>query len=72
MADDGADGLDLIPTIVIRAALLLRPWGVLALEHDDTHRDRVPELLAADGHFGEIEAHRDLSGRPRYVTATRT
>ena len=67
----GADGLGLLPTIVERAALLLRPGGVLAVEHDDTHGSAVPALLSADGRFEQVRAHRDLGDRPRFATARR-
>jgi len=67
----GADGLDLIPTVISRAALLLTSGGVLAMEHDDSHGPVVARLLADDGRWSAIGPHRDLAGRPRYVTATR-
>lgn len=67
----GADGLDVIRPVVVRAATLLRPGGVLGVEHDDTHATAVPALLAADGRYERVEEHRDLVGRPRYATASR-
>lgn len=68
----GPAGLTVIPCVVARAAELLRPGGVLALEHDDTHGTAVPELLASDGRWRGIADHCDLSGRPRYATAVRS
>ena len=67
----GADGLDLMSTVASRAAWLLRPGGVLALEHDDTHATAVPALLSGDGRWADVVEHHDLSGRPRYATARR-
>ncbi|MGC5021648.1 peptide chain release factor N(5)-glutamine methyltransferase [Micromonospora sp. DT47] len=67
----GADGLDVIRPVLARAAQLLRPGGVLGVEHDDTHATAVPALLAADGRYEAVEEHRDLAGRPRFVTASR-
>ncbi|WP_343449027.1 peptide chain release factor N(5)-glutamine methyltransferase [Micromonospora oryzae] len=67
----GADGLDVIRPVLARAARLLRPGGVLGVEHDDTHGAAVPELLAADGRYEAVEEHRDLAGRPRFATARR-
>ncbi|MET7809091.1 peptide chain release factor N(5)-glutamine methyltransferase [Micromonospora chersina] len=67
----GADGLDVIRPVVGRAAALLRPGGVLGVEHDDTHATAVPALLSADGRYERVEEHRDLVGRPRYATASR-
>ncbi|MEO9138970.1 MAG: peptide chain release factor N(5)-glutamine methyltransferase [Jatrophihabitans sp.] len=65
----GADGLELIPAIIDCAARLLRPGGVLAMEHDDAHGDAVPALLVSDGRWTSIAARSDLSHRPRYVVA---
>lgn len=67
----GPDGLDLIPAVLSASARLLRPGGVLALEHDDTHQRSVPEMLCASGSWTEVRDHVDLTGRPRYATATR-
>ncbi|HEY3091000.1 MAG TPA: peptide chain release factor N(5)-glutamine methyltransferase [Jatrophihabitantaceae bacterium] len=65
----GVDGLAVIPAVIARAAQLLRPGGVLALEHDETHAHAVPALLG-DG-WRDVADHRDLTGRPRYATAMR-
>lgn len=67
----GADGLALMPGLVRRAADLLRPGGWLGIEHDDSHGWSLPELIRATGRFGEVTDHRDLAGRPRFVTARR-
>ncbi|SCL62126.1 peptide chain release factor N(5)-glutamine methyltransferase [Micromonospora yangpuensis] len=67
----GADGLSVIRPVVAAAARLLRTGGTLGLEHDDTHGTTVPELLAADGRFAAVVDHPDLTGRPRFVTASR-
>jgi release factor glutamine methyltransferase len=67
----GPDGLELIRDLVTRAATLLKPGGVVAIEHDDTHGEAVPDLLRATGAFGKIEDHDDLTGRPRFATAYR-
>ncbi len=67
----GADGLDLLPAVIARAGELLRPGGVLAVEHDDSHGQAVLQLLRGDGRFTELVDHRDLSGRPRFATARR-
>jgi len=65
----GDDGLGVIPDVIARAEALLRPGGVLAIEHDDTHGEAVPALLG-DG-WRDVADHRDLAGRPRYATAVR-
>lgn len=67
----GADGLDVIRPVVALAAALLRPGGVVGIEHDDKHAEAVPALLAADGRFDGVTAHRDWADRPRYATARR-
>ncbi len=67
----GADGLELMSTVTSLAAALLRPGGVLALEHDDTHVASVPALLIGDGRWTDVVDHDDLTGRPRYVTSRR-
>jgi release factor glutamine methyltransferase len=67
----GPDGMSVIVPIIALAARLLRPGGKLGIEHDDTTADQVVAALERDGTFGDITARRDLTGRPRFVTATR-
>jgi len=67
----GADGLVLLPAVIARAAELLRVGGFLALEHDESHVDSAPLVLAKDGRWHEITGHADLAGRPRFTTALR-
>ena len=67
----GPDGMAVIVPIIALAARLLRPGGKLGIEHDDTTADQVVAALDRDGTFGDITARRDLTGRPRFVTATR-
>ncbi len=68
----GPDGLEVVRPVIALAAALLRPGGVVGIEHDDVHGEAVPELLRADGRFTAVTAHDDLAGRPRYATARRT
>ncbi|MGD3153516.1 peptide chain release factor N(5)-glutamine methyltransferase [Tsukamurella tyrosinosolvens] len=63
----GADGLDLIRDLAPLAARLLAAGGAVAVEHDDSNGAGTAELLRAAG-FGGVAEHRDLAGRPRYVT----
>ncbi|MGA3539715.1 peptide chain release factor N(5)-glutamine methyltransferase [Micromonosporaceae bacterium DT194] len=65
----GPDGLAVIRPLIAAAARLLRPGGLLAIEHDDTHGALVPALLAAAGRFTGITGHADLTGRARFATA---
>ena len=67
----GADGLTVIRPVIALAARLLRPGGVVGIEHDDVHATAVPDLLRADGRFTDVEEQQDLAGRPRYATARR-
>lgn len=67
----GADGLALAPAVLARAAEALRPGGVLALEHDDSHAEALSALLTHSGLWRSVRDHHDLAGRPRYVTALR-
>ena len=67
----GPDGLDVIRPLISVAAGLLRPGGVLAIEHDDSHGSSVPALLAARQVLADVQDHADLNGRPRFVTARR-
>jgi release factor glutamine methyltransferase len=66
----GPDGLAVIPAVVRTAARLLRPGGVLALEHDETHQAAVLALLDPSS-WTDATGHSDLTGRDRYVTARR-
>lgn len=66
----GPDGLDALRVVAGVAARLLRPGGVLATEHDESHAEAVVGLVAAAG-FGEVASRRDLTGRPRFVTGER-
>jgi release factor glutamine methyltransferase len=70
----GADGLDAIRVLAVRAAVLLKPGGVLGVEHADVQgadaeHGGVPAVLAATGRWSEVRDHRDLAGRPRFTTA---
>lgn len=65
------DGLGVIVAVIARAAILLRPGGVVGIEHDDVHGEAVPGLLRDDGRFDQVVDHDDLAGRPRFATARR-
>ncbi|MDR1355522.1 MAG: peptide chain release factor N(5)-glutamine methyltransferase [Propionibacteriaceae bacterium] len=67
----GDDGLDALRAIAGTAVALLRPDGLLALEHDDSQGCTAPAALMTVGGFDEIVEHSDLADRPRYVTARR-
>lgn len=64
-------GLDHTRRLVAGAPALLCIGGLLALEVDSRRALQVAELVAASGAFTGIQVYRDLSGRDRFVTATR-
>lgn len=65
----GQDGLDAIRRLAVRGAELLRPGGVLGVEHADVQGESVPAVLAATGRWHEVRDHADLAGRARFTTA---
>jgi release factor glutamine methyltransferase len=65
----GQDGLDAIRVLEQRAALLLRPGGVVGAEHADVQGASAPGVFASTGRWLDVADHRDLAGRPRYLTA---
>lgn len=67
----GADGMAVIGPIVGLAGRWLREGARCAVEHDDTTSRRTVAQFTEDGNFTEVTSHRDLTGRPRFVTATR-
>jgi release factor glutamine methyltransferase len=67
----GPDGMAVINSIVDHAARLLRDGGRVAVEHDDTTSARTVEAFTRTGQFVDVTPRHDLTGRPRFVTATR-
>ena len=65
----GRDGLDVLRAVVARAAYLLRPGGVLVLEHGEHQGPGVAGVLAAAGRWGAVGSHPDLTGRTRATRA---
>lgn len=65
----GADGLDAIRVLAVRAADLLVPGGVVGVEHADVQGESVPAIFSATGRWHEVRDHQDLTGRARYTTA---
>src|SRR3954454_616280 len=64
----GPDGLDVPRSVIARAHDLLRPGGLLVIEHADVQGRTMVDLLTADG-WVDVADHRDLAGRDRYATA---
>jgi release factor glutamine methyltransferase len=66
------DGLG-IPLAVARvAAGLLRPGGLVLIEHADSQGESLPARLARTGEWAEVSDHPDLGGRPRVTRARRS
>jgi release factor glutamine methyltransferase len=65
------DGLAIPLAVAARACVLLRPGGVLVMEHADTQGHSLPRALRATGEWVEVADHADLSGRPRTTVAVR-
>ena len=51
------------------AARLLRPGGWVGAEHADVQGDAAPAVFVSAGRWADVRDHRDLAGRPRYLTA---
>jgi release factor glutamine methyltransferase len=62
----GADGLDLVRAVERAARGLLRPGGVVVVEHSDRQGETAPAVFQG---WDEVADHRDLVGRDRFVTA---
>jgi len=68
----GPDGLDVVRAVERTAARLLRPTGVVAVEHADVQGETAPAVFAVTGSWVAVRDHEDLAGRPRFVTAARS
>jgi len=65
----GDDGLDALRVVERVAARLLRPGGVLGVEHADVQGTSAPAVFSRAGRWSDVRDHPDLAGRPRYATA---
>ena len=65
------EGLAVVEAVAATAARLLRPGGVVAVEHADVQGDAVVAIFAADGRWADVRDHPDLAGRSRFTTARR-
>ncbi|WP_442908653.1 peptide chain release factor N(5)-glutamine methyltransferase [Homoserinibacter sp. YIM 151385] len=66
----GADGLDVVRALSVRAHALARPGGALVIEHGEPQGAEIRAILEADG-WRATATHRDLLGRDRVTTASR-
>lgn len=66
----GPDGLDIVRVLSVRATRLLKPGGVLLIEHGERQASDIAALLTTDG-WESIACVPDLTGRDRVTTAVR-
>jgi release factor glutamine methyltransferase len=71
----GEDGMDFVGAIVSAAKVLLKPGGLVVIEHGDNQGEdgqpSVPRVLRESGVFASVRDHNDLAGRPRFTTGVR-
>ena len=67
----GQDGLDAIKVVAGVAARLLCPAGFVCIEHADVQGEAAMAVVVDNGAFRGVRDHRDLTGRPRFVTAVK-
>jgi release factor glutamine methyltransferase len=65
----GDDGLDALRVVERVAARLLRPSGVVGVEHADVQGESAPAVFVATGRWSDVRDRPDLAGRARFVTA---
>jgi release factor glutamine methyltransferase len=65
----GDDGLDVIRLVEQAARRLLKPGGLVVVEHSDRQGESAPAVFTEAGGWSEVADHRDLLGRDRFVTA---
>ncbi|MEB3362547.1 MAG: peptide chain release factor N(5)-glutamine methyltransferase [Synechococcaceae cyanobacterium] len=68
--DGGADGLACLRSVIDVAPRALAPGGLLLVEHHHDQSRAVLDLMEAAGLL-HPQAHRDLEGVPRFVSASR-
>jgi release factor glutamine methyltransferase len=66
----GEDGLDVIRLVEQAARRLLKPGGLVVVEHSDRQGRTAPAVFENSA-WVEVADHQDLTGRDRFVTARR-
>ena len=67
----GDDGLSVLDALVASSADVLRSGGLMAVEVGLGQAEVVRGRIEAQGGFEGARVHRDLTGRPRFVTANK-
>jgi release factor glutamine methyltransferase len=62
----GDDGLDVVRLVEQTARRLLKPGGLVVVEHSDRQGESAPAVFEG---WLEVQDHQDLTGRDRFVTA---
>jgi release factor glutamine methyltransferase len=65
----GADGLEIPRRFIQAASSLLKPGGLLIMEHHESQSLLLEAELSKD--YSEINLNRDLNNRPRWISARR-
>jgi release factor glutamine methyltransferase len=65
----GPTGMEIPQQFITAAARLLKPGGVLVIEHTEEQGPSIASVLSVD--FSEVALHDDLVGRPRWTSAVR-
>jgi release factor glutamine methyltransferase len=65
----GDDGLDVVRLVEQAARRLLRPGGLVVVEHSDRQGRTAPAVFTQAGGWTEVADHQDLAGRDRFATA---
>jgi release factor glutamine methyltransferase len=65
------DGLNAVRVVEVTARRLLRPGGLVAVEHGAQQGAAVYWVFAEENGWRETRNHTDLSGRDRFVTAAK-
>ncbi|CAB5239888.1 unannotated protein [freshwater metagenome] len=65
----GTDGMEIPRVFIAAASRLLKPLGLLVIEHSEDQGEAIQGALALD--FQDIRLHEDLTGRPRWTSAVR-
>jgi release factor glutamine methyltransferase len=66
----GEDGLDVIRLVEQAARRLLKPGGLVVVEHSDRQGISAPALFGEG--WSDVQDHQDLTGRDRFLTARKT
>jgi release factor glutamine methyltransferase len=67
----GVSGLRIAHELARQSACVLKPGGLLALELGEGHAPVLADVLGRRAWFTDLEIHRDLAGKQRFVLGTK-